>query len=55
VLRIRIGNVDHLFFGPCLPIENMDLQEIEILGMTTREGLIKALEKGPQEFEGGVQ
>lgn len=55
MLRIRIGNVDHLFFGPCLPIENMDLQEIEILGMTTREGLIKALERGPQEIEGGMQ
>jgi hypothetical protein len=55
VIRIRIGSVDHLFFGPCLPLENLDIQEIEILGMTDRENLIEALKRGPREFEGGVQ
>ena len=55
VLRIRVGGVDHLFFGPCLPVEKLNIEEIEILGMTTRKNLIEALEKGPQEFEGGVQ
>lgn len=42
VLRIRVGGVDHLFFGPAINLDG-EMQEIEFLGVTDKETLIKAL------------
>jgi hypothetical protein len=52
VLRIRVGGVDHLFFGPAIDIEG-EMQEIEFLGVTDKGTLIKALSS--KTTESGLQ
>ena len=50
VLRIRVGGVDHLFFGPAIDIEG-EIQEIEVLGITNKESLVQALSNKPLDSE----
>lgn len=50
VIRIRVGGVDHLFFGPAIDIEG-EMQEIEFLGVTDKGTLIKALSTKPIDSE----
>jgi hypothetical protein len=52
VIRIRVGGVDHLFFGPAIDIEG-EMQEIEFLGVTDKGTLIKALSS--KTTESGLQ
>jgi hypothetical protein len=51
VIRIRVGGVDHLFFGPAIDIEG-EMQEIEFLGVTDKGTLIKALSHPSPTMEG---
>jgi hypothetical protein len=51
VIRIRVGGVDHLFFGPAIDIEG-DMQEIEFLGSTDKQSLITALSNPLPTMEG---
>lgn len=47
VLRIRAAGIDHLFFGPIMDAQG-DLQEIEVMGLTSRDSLIEALKRGSE-------
>lgn len=51
MIRIRVGGVDHLFFGPAIDIEG-EMQEIEFLGVTDKGTLIKALSHPSATMEG---
>ena len=51
VVRIRTAGVDYLFFGPLMTVRG-DLEEIEVMGLTTKESVIRALEQGSAGMEG---
>lgn len=50
VVRIRTAGVDYLFFGPLMTVRG-DLEEIEVMGLTTKESVIRALEQGSAGME----
>ena len=58
-LRIRINNVDHLFFGPLVhdPDDKFNVQEIEDCGSLPMASVSDMLERvqGGENFYGEVQ
>jgi hypothetical protein len=52
VLRIRFDGVDYLFFGPAFANPDGQIQEIEVLGLTTKGSLITAMTSTPEKIKG---